>query len=82
MCILPYYKVNGVVFCPTYACTIPTPFPLSRDLVAGPVLLGGGRWGVRQHIHLLSMLRQFDIPSLSHPFVSAGIFLDVIIQIK
>ncbi len=20
---LPYYKVNGVIFCPTYACTIP-----------------------------------------------------------
>jgi hypothetical protein len=21
--ILPYYKVNGIIFCPTYCCTIP-----------------------------------------------------------
>jgi hypothetical protein len=28
VCILPYYKVNGVIFCPIYACTIP-PFVMT-----------------------------------------------------
>jgi hypothetical protein len=46
-------------------------------------LLSGGRSGVRQYIHNLSMgLQQFDIPSLCYPFVFAGIFLVIIIQIK
>lgn len=57
-------------------------FSLSRGLGVGPALLRGRRQGMMRHVHLLSMLQQFNIPYLSNPFVSTGIFLVVIIQIK
>jgi hypothetical protein len=64
--ILPYYKVNGVIFCPTYACTIPG---------------GSGQWDPH-HAKLISKsLQLFNAVLHSHKFgtkdrgLNGGLFL-------
>jgi hypothetical protein len=59
-----------------------SPFSLSRALGAGDPCCWGEGEGLRQHIHLLYMLRQFDIPFLSYPFVSTSFVLVIFIRIR
>jgi hypothetical protein len=66
-------------FCLFFLLSCLTPFPLSRGLGTGPELLGGGRWEVRQHIHLFCMLQQFNILSL---FLSSHLNPHCVIHIK
>jgi hypothetical protein len=55
---------------------------LNRVLGVGDPCCWGEGEGVRRHIHLLCMLQQFDIPSLSYPFVSMSFVLVIFIQIR